>query len=96
MPMVPVRVKLREQGNGQEQEVEGGTLIVDENSDAPWLMPCCVPLRPGNHRFYATHPNRTVLPPNPRDVNIVVSTDPDAQEQLVCFDVSSAAPTSPA
>lgn len=94
MPMVPVRVKLREHGNGQE--VEGGTLILDENSDAPWSIPCRIPLPPGNHRFHASHPNRAVLPPNPRDVDVVVSTDPDAREQLVCFDVLSAAPTSPA
>lgn len=94
MPRVPVRVELREQGNAQE--VEGGTLILDENSDAPWPIPCCVQLLPGNHRFQASHPHRTVLSPNPRDVDVVVSTDPDAREQLVCFDVLLVAPASPA
>ena len=93
MPMVPVKVELKEQADGNE--VHEGTLVLDENNELPWSIPCCVQLLPGNHRFHASHPNRTILPPNPRDVNVVVSTDPQAPEQLVCFEVSPAAPTSP-
>lgn len=93
MPMVTVRVELREQADGNE--VPGGTLILDENNELPWSIPCCASLLPGNHRFQASHPNRTILPPNPRDVNVVVSTDPQAQEQPVYFEVAPTAPASP-
>ncbi len=93
MPIVPVNVELREQADGNG--VYEGTLVLDENDELPWLIPCCVQLLPGNHRFHASHPSRTILPPNPRDVNVVVPTDPQAPEQLVCFEVAPVAPTSP-
>lgn len=92
MLLVNVRVELRDLASGEE--VGGGTLIVDENHDSLWPLPSIVPLTPGDHNFEARHPSRTIVPPNPRCVNIPVSTDPHAPVQVICFEVSAAPPPS--
>ncbi len=81
-----VRILLIERGTGQA--VAGGSLQVDD-ATAPWPLPCTLPLRPGIHTLTASHPSRSICPPNPREVDVVIPTDPGAPPQAVTFEVES-------
>jgi len=89
--MVCVEVDLREEVGGAR--VSGGALILDDNTAALWPLPCTVPLLPGKHMFEVRHPTRSIVPPNPRVEDVVVSTDPLAPVQIVCFEASLLPPT---
>lgn len=78
-----VKVRLIERGAGQA--VDGGKLLVDDAPDTRDL-PCTLFLSPGNHTLTASHQVRTICPPNPRSVEVVISTDPGAPPQEVTFE----------
>lgn len=90
MPMVDVRVELKEAGG--DRDVPGGGLILDENRGAVWALPCTVPLLPGRHKFEASHSTRSILPPNPRVEAVVVPTDPQAPVQVIRFEAAATPP----
>lgn len=78
-----VKVRLIERGAGQA--VNGGKLLVDDAPDTRDL-PCTLFLSPGNHTLTASHQVRTICPPNPRSVEVVIPTDPGAPTQEVTFE----------
>jgi hypothetical protein len=79
-----VQVLLVERGTNSD--VDGGSLKYDDAS-APRPLPCTLLLNPGNHTLAASHPSRIICQPNPRQVEVVIQTDPGAAPQVVTFEV---------
>lgn len=88
MPTMEIlRIELRERGTGTV--VDGGTLCVGQSTRA-WTIPCEIPLVPGNHRIQVRHPSRAICGVNPREVNVVIPTDPGSAPQLEVIEVEPA------
>lgn len=80
-----VKVLLNERGTGQA--VDGGSLRVDDAPE-PRTLPCTLLLTPQKHLLAASHPSREICPPNRREVDVVIPTDPSARPQVVIFEVA--------
>lgn len=84
-----VRVLLNERGT--DQPVQGGILQVND-APASRPLPCTLLLRPGNHTLTVSHASRSICPPNPRQVEVVIPTDPGTPPQVVAFEAEPLAP----